>query len=97
MRVIALSTLREFWRLHPSARVALESWYAEASRAAWRTPVDVKTAHRNASFVAGDRVVFNIKGNEYRLIVAVRYRSQILFVRFVGTHREYDRVDAATV
>ena len=97
MRVIALGTLRDFWRRHPSAEVPLRSWYAEASRAKWKSPADVKQAHRSASFVAGDRVVFNVKGNDYRLIVAMRYRSQIIYVRFVGTHAEYDQVDAATV
>ncbi len=97
MRVIALSTLREFWRRHPPAQVPLESWYAEASRATWKSPAEVKLAHRNASFLPGDRVVFNIKGNDYRLIVAMRYRSQIMYVRFIGTHREYDKVDATTV
>ena len=97
MRVIALSTLREFWRRHPPAEVPLRNWYAEASRATWKSPADAKEAHRNASFVAGDRVVFNVRGNDYRLIVAMRYRQQIMYVRFIGTHREYDKVDAATV
>ena len=97
MRIIALSTLRDFWRKHASAEVPLRNWYAEASRASWRSPVDVKQAHRSASFVAGDRVVFNIKGNDYRLIVATRHRSQIMYVRFVGTHADYDQVEAATV
>lgn len=97
MRVIALSTLRDFWRKHPSAQVPLRNWYAEASRATWRSPADVKQAHRTASLVAGERVVFNIKGNDYRLIVAMRYRSQIMYVRFIGTHREYDKADATTV
>ena len=97
MRVIALSTLREFWRRHPPAEAPLLNWYAEASRATWKSPAEVKEAHRDASFVAGDRVVFNIKGNDYRLIVAIRYRQQIMYVRFIGTHREYDKTDAATV
>ncbi len=97
MRVIALSKLREFWRQHPPAEVPLRNWYAEASRATWSSPAEVKEAHRNASFVAGDRVVFNVKGNDYRLIVAMRYRQQIMYVRFIGTHREYDKTDAATV
>ena len=97
MRIIALSTLRDFWRKHPSAEVPLRNWYAEASRAIWTSPAEVKQAHRSASFVAGDRVVFNIKGNDYRLIVAVRYRSRIMYVRFVGTHAEYDQVNAVTV
>ena len=97
MRIIALSTLRDFWRKHPSAEVPLRNWYADASRATWKSPADVKEAYRNASFVAGERVVFNIKGNDYRLIVAMRYRSRIIYVRFVGTHSEYDQVDAAKV
>ncbi len=97
MRVIAISTLREFWRKHASAEVPLLNWYAEASRATWKSPAEVKETHRNASFVAGDRVVFNIKGNDYRLIVAMRYRQQIMYVRFIGTHRDYDKIDASTV
>ena len=97
MRVIALSRLRDFWRKHPQAEVALRSWYAEASRATWKSPAEIKAAHRQASFVDGDRVVFNIKGNDYRLIVAMRYRKQIMYVRFIGTHGEYDKIDAAIV
>jgi len=97
MRIIALSRLRDFWHKHPPAELPLRSWYAEASRATWKSPAEIKAAHRNASVVGGDRMVFNIKGNDYRLIVAVRYRQQIMYVRFVGTHREYDKVDAATV
>ena len=97
MRVIALSRLRDFWHKHPKSEVPLRSWYAEASRANWKSPAQIKEAHRHASLVGGDRVVFNIKGNDYRLIVAVRYSRQIMYVRFVGTHAEYDRIDAATV
>ena len=97
MRVIALSRLRDFWHKHPQSEVPLRSWYAEASRANWKSPAHIKEAHRQASFIGGDRVVFNIKGNDYRLIVAVRYPKQIMYVRFVGTHAEYDRIDAATV
>ena len=97
MRVIALSRLRDFWRKHPQSELSLRSWYAEASRAIWKTPAEIKEVHRQASFVSGDRVVFNIKGNQYRLIVAVRYRQQLMYVRFVGTHSEYDKVDAESV
>lgn len=97
MRVIAIGTLREFWRKHADAEVPLRAWFAEASRAQWRTPGEIKASHRNASFLANNRVVFNIKGNEYRLVVAVHYNRGLMFVRFVGTHREYDRIDAATV
>jgi mRNA interferase HigB len=75
MHIIALRALREFWEKHPQAETPLRGWYAEASRAAWQTPADIKAAHRNASFLANNRVVFNIKGNDDRLVVAVRYTS----------------------
>jgi mRNA interferase HigB len=97
MRVIALGTLREFWRAHPDAETPLRSWYAEVRRANWPDPAAIKSAHRNASFLKGDRTVFNIKGNDYRLVVAVRYRQQIMYVRFIGKHRDYDRIDAASI
>lgn len=97
MRVIALSKLREFWRKHPQAQVSLMAWHALASRADWRGPDDIKRAYRNASFLAGNRVVFNIKGNDYRLIVAVHYNRRMMFVRFVGTHAEYNRINAETI
>ena len=96
MRILALRTLREFWSRHPDAEVPLRSWYALASRADWRLPADVKAAYRNASFVANNRIVFNVKGNKYRLVVAVHYGRRMLFIRFVGTHREYDGIDAET-
>lgn len=97
MRVIALSALREFWARHPQAETPLRVWYAEAGRADWKSPADIKAAHRNASFLANSRVVFNIKGNDYRLVAAVHYNRGMMFVRFVGTHAEYDRIDAATI
>jgi mRNA interferase HigB len=97
MRIIALSALREFWRSHPDTEVPLRAWYADASRADWRRPADIKAAYRSASFIANHRVVFNVKGNDYRLVVAVHYNRGMMFVRFVGTHREYDRIDAATI
>ena len=97
MHIIALRTLRAFWEKHPLAETPLRGWYAEASRATWRTPADIKAAHRNASFLANNRVVFNIKGNDYRLVVAVRYTSTAMFIRFVGTHAEYDKIDAETI
>lgn len=97
MRVIALSTLRECWQKHPDAEVPLRAWYAIVRRALWRRPAEVKAAYRSASFAANNRVIFNIKGNDYRLVVAVHYNRGLMFVRFVGTHREYDKIDAATV
>jgi mRNA interferase HigB len=97
MRVIALSALREFWTRHPQAETPLRVWYAEAGRADWKSPADIKAAHRNASFLANNRVVFNIKGNDFRLVAAVHYNRGMMFVRFVGPHAEYDRIDAATI
>ena len=97
MHIIALKALREFWGMHPQAETPLRAWYAEASRADWKTPADIKAAHRNASFLPNNRVVFNIKGNDFRLVVAVRYTSTMMFIRFVGTHADYDRIDAETI
>ena len=97
MRVIAISTLRDFWGKHPQAEIPLRSWFADASRADWKAPNNIKAAHRNASFVGGNRVVFNIKGNDYRLIVAVHYNRGMMYIRFVGTHKEYDAIDAGKV
>ena len=97
MRIIAISQLREFWEKHPQAEIPLRNWYAEASRADWKNPAEIKAGHRNANFLANNRVVFIIKGNDYRLVVAVHYNRGMIFIRFVGTHREYDRIDASTV
>lgn len=97
MKVIAVGTLRDFWARHPDAEQPLKAWYDEAKHAMWRTPQDVRHRYASASFVGHNRVVFNIKGNDYRLIVAVAYRFQAIYIKFIGTHTEYDRVDAATV
>jgi mRNA interferase HigB len=97
MRIIARSTLRAFWRLHPQAEGPLKSWFREANRAEWWTPEDVKRTYRTASFLADNRVVFNIAGNRYRLVVKFNYSCQIAYIRFVGTHAEYDRIDAEVI
>ncbi|ABW27115.1 type II toxin-antitoxin system HigB family toxin [Acaryochloris marina] len=97
MRILSRSTLRTFWEKHSDAEESLKNWYYEASHADWKSPADIKAAHRNASIIANNRVVFNIKGNTYRLIVSIRYDISIIFIRFVGTHAEYDKVDAETV
>jgi mRNA interferase HigB len=89
--------LREFWEKHPDAQQALEAWYHDAKRAIWKTPTDIKNVYRNASIVRNNRVVFNIKGNQYRIVVAVQYQHGIIYIRFVGTHAEYDKIDAATI
>jgi mRNA interferase HigB len=97
VRIIAVKTLRDFWESHPDAEQPLRAWYATAWRARWKQPSDVKGDYRNASFIANNRVVFNIKGNAYRLLVALRYDKGIGFVRFIGTHAAYDRIDAETI
>lgn len=97
MRIISITPLREFWERHPQTETPLRNWYADVTHADWTTPADIKAAHRNASFLPNNRVVFNIKGNDFRLVVAVRYTQGLMFIRFVGTHAEYDRIDAATI
>ena len=97
MHIVSIKTLREFWESHPDAEQPLRAWYTLARRAQWRSPTDIKAEYASASVVGGNRVVFNIKGNTYRLIVIAEYRKGRLFIRFVGTHSEYDRIDAATI
>ena len=97
MRVIAVSHLRTFWENHPDAEQALKSWVDEVKQATWQQPADIKMQYRNASILKNRRVVFNIKGNDYRLITAVAYRYQAVYVKFIGTHADYDAIDAETV
>jgi mRNA interferase HigB len=103
VRVIARGTLLHFVESlkgqegQKAAKAALEAWFREAQRAEWRNSAEIKRSYGAASIVSGDRVVFNIKGNDYRLIVAVAYRFLAIYIKFVGTHAAYDRVDAATV
>jgi mRNA interferase HigB len=97
MRIISRRILREFWEKHPDASIVLQTWYHDVERAAWNNPADIKEVYRNVSFVANNRVVFNIKGNHYRLVVVVVYQYGVVYVRFVGTHEEYDRIDVTTI
>ena len=100
MRLIAVGTLKQYVEENPArsdARGPLMAWAAEVKKAAWKTPADIKAKYKNASFVGGNRVVFNIADNKYRLIVKVNYPAQVVYVRFVGTHREYDSVNAEEV
>jgi mRNA interferase HigB len=97
MRIVARPALRAFAAKHPDAKAPLDAWWAEARSAQWRSPTDIKEMYRSASILKGGRVVFNIGGNKYRLIVKFEYEKGIGFIRFVGTHEEYNRVDAETV
>lgn len=97
MRIISRRTLREFWERHPDARQALQAWYHDTRQATWQTPADIRTVYRNVSFLENDRVVFNIKGNQYRLVVAIRSQHGIVYIRFIGSHEDYAKIDAATI
>lgn len=97
MRVIARKTLRNFFAAHADAKAPLESWFHEARAAAWRTPQDIASSYPHADFLPGNRVVFDIAGNRYRLIAKIHYNTGIVFIRFIGTHAEFDRTDAASV
>ena len=97
MRIISRKKLRIFWTQYPDAQSSLEAWYADVKQADWKTPAEIKNIYRNASFVANNRVVFNIKGNKYRLVVALQYEYGIVYIRFVGTHPEYDKIDATAI
>ena len=95
--MISRKTLREFWEAHPDAQQPLQAWHFDVKQSLWKSPADSKNIYRNANFLAGNRVVFNIKGNKYRVIAAVQYDIGIVSVRFVGTHKEYDKIDAAAI
>lgn len=99
MRVIAVSTLKAFWDLpeHKDAEAPLTAWYQEMEKGNWQTPAEIKAQYGNASILKNRRIVFNIKGNDYRVIVAVAYKFQAMYVKFVGTHEQYDAIDADTV
>lgn len=99
MRVIARSSLRKFWEqpAYGDARGPLECWYQEALKADWKSPQEVKAQYRSASICNNNRVVFNIGGNKYRLVVEMQYRAGIAWVKFIGTHARYDQIDVETI
>ena len=97
MRVIAKKILREFWTKYPDVEQQLKSWYNEADDAEWKHPNDIKREYPSASILEDNRIVFNIKGNNYRLIVKINYHYQMLWIRFIGTHAQYDRINATTI
>ncbi|MCD6224527.1 MAG: type II toxin-antitoxin system HigB family toxin [Deltaproteobacteria bacterium] len=97
MRIIAKKALKEFWKNYPNAEQSLRAWHAKTKQADWKSTSDVKNDYRNASFVADNRVVFNIKGNQYRLVAAINYQYQIVYIRFIGTHNKYDSIDVTTI
>jgi len=99
MRIIAFRALREFWENagYNDSEASLRSWYHDVKNAAWKSPNELKQHYKNASIIGEGRVVFNIKGNDYRLVVAIDYEFQVVFVRFIGTHEQYSKIDAKTI
>jgi mRNA interferase HigB len=97
MHVISIKVLRDFWVQHRDAEAMLKAWYHEAQVAQWKTPQDILDRFTSADILPGNRVVFNIKGNHYRLVVKIHYNTGKVFIRFVGTHAEYDRIDAEVI
>ncbi len=97
MRIIAVKTLKLFWQKHNDAEQPLKAWYAEAKAADWKSPVDIRKLYRTASILSNRRIVFNIKGNAFRLVTAINYNLRIVYIRFVGTHKEYDRINAEEI
>lgn len=97
MRIVAVKIFRDFWIRYPASNPHLEAWVDEARKAEWKRPSDIKAMFRNASILKNRRVVFNIKGNDYRLIVAMAYRFGAIYIKFIGTHADYDTIDAETV
>jgi len=99
MRIIAFRTLREFWEnpKYSDSESSLRSWYHDIKSAEWDNSNELKQQYRNASIVGEGRVVFNIKGNTYRLVVLIDYEFKVIFIRFIGTHKQYDKIDSKTI
>jgi len=97
LRIISKKTIRDFWQSHPDCEQQLKSWYQETSAAQWKGPNEIKRNYPSASFLQDNRVVFNIKGNRYRLIIRINYAYQIVWIRFIGSHAQYDRIDATKI
>jgi mRNA interferase HigB len=94
LRVIAKKILRDFWEKHSDSQQQLKAWFQEACKAEWKSPNEVKAEYPSASILADNRIVFNIKVYNYRLIVKVNFDYQMLWIRFIGTHAEYDKINA---
>ncbi len=99
MRIISIKTIKDFWKnpKYKDSEQALRAWFFEVKKEKWISPNDVKIKYKNASIIGNNRIVFNIKGNKYRLIVSVKYKFKIVFIRFIGTHSEYDKIDAKNI
>lgn len=97
MHVISRKTLKNFWEKHADAEQSLKAWFHEAKSNHWKSFTDIKARYHSADVLPGNRVVFNIKGNTYRLIVRIHYNTGLVFIRFIGTHAQYDRINATSI
>ena len=97
MRIVAKGTLRKFWTKHKDCEEQLKSWFNEVSKTEWNNPNELKNEYPSASILEDNRIVFNIKGNNYRLIVKINYEYRIIWIRFIGTHGEYDKINATKI
>lgn len=97
MRIIARKALKDFWEKHPDSEEPLKAWFKITGEVEWKTPQDVKKLYRNATILKDGRMVFNIAGNKYRLVVWINYPYRVVYIRFVGTHKQYDQTDVQTI
>lgn len=97
MRIISRKTLKEFWEIHPDCIEPLRTWYRETGKAHWKGPADIRGQYASVSLLKNNRAVFDIKGNHYRIVVRINYEFGIVWIRFIGTHAEYDRIDANNI
>ena len=96
-RILSKRKVREFWEMYPDSRSYLETWYETVNKTTWKTPNEIKHFYATITILKNSRVVFNIKGNDYRLIAKINYEKQWMFIRFIGTHKEYDKINANTI
>ena len=99
MRIIAIKTLKDFWtnNKYKDSEQSLKSWYQEVKKSKWSSSADIKHQYKSASIINNNRVVFNIKGNKYRLIITIKYDFNLIYIRFIGTHKQYDKIIAEEV
>ena len=97
MRIISKKTLREFWEKHQDSQNQITAWYHYAKRANWRKSSDIKEQFRNVSIISSNRIVFNICGNKYRLVIKINFEAQLIFIRFIGTHKQYDEIEVKEI
>ncbi|WP_282677631.1 type II toxin-antitoxin system HigB family toxin, partial [Serratia marcescens] len=95
--VISITTLKRFWEQYPAAEQPLKAWLDEVRKASWQSPMEIKEMYRSASILKNSRVVFNIKGNDYRLVTSIFYAAGWVYIKFIGTHKDYDKIDANSV